>query len=182
MLSRVWFFATPWTVAHQTPLSIELFRQEHVWVAISSSRGPSRPRDQTRVPYVSRIGWQILYHQRCRWAFCFAAPSSASQCGAFFLALLSFVVTLSLWVVLPRTMALITIQSLTYNCNCVPLQLLTEGSLCVSGNKNNQSWGKVWGNFWVNYLLPGALKLFFLFLALGLNDNLFWMVKTVETC
>ena len=28
-LSRVWLFATPWTVAHQAPLSLELSRQEH---------------------------------------------------------------------------------------------------------------------------------------------------------
>ena len=29
VLSRVWLFATPWTVAHQAPLSMGLFRQEH---------------------------------------------------------------------------------------------------------------------------------------------------------
>ena len=29
LLSCVWLFATPWTVAHQAPLSIELSRQEH---------------------------------------------------------------------------------------------------------------------------------------------------------
>ena len=28
-LSRVWLFATPWTVAHQPPLSMEFFRQEY---------------------------------------------------------------------------------------------------------------------------------------------------------
>ena len=28
-LSRVWFFATPWTVAHQAPLSLGFFRQEY---------------------------------------------------------------------------------------------------------------------------------------------------------
>ena len=33
------------------------------WTAISSSRGSSRPRDQTRVSYVSCIGRQTLYHQ-----------------------------------------------------------------------------------------------------------------------
>ena len=32
------------------------------WVAISSSRGFSQPRDQTRVSCVSCIGRQILYH------------------------------------------------------------------------------------------------------------------------
>ena len=32
------------------------------WVAISSSRGSSRPRDQTCLSFVSCIGRQILYH------------------------------------------------------------------------------------------------------------------------
>ena len=32
------------------------------WIAISSSRGSSQPRDQTRVSCVSCIGRQILYH------------------------------------------------------------------------------------------------------------------------
>ena len=27
--SRVWLFATPWTIAHQTPPSMEFFRQEY---------------------------------------------------------------------------------------------------------------------------------------------------------
>ena len=32
------------------------------WVAISYSRGSSRPRDWTRISYISPIGRQILYH------------------------------------------------------------------------------------------------------------------------
>ena len=32
------------------------------WVAMPSSRAPSRPRDQTHVSYVSFIGRQVLYH------------------------------------------------------------------------------------------------------------------------
>ena len=32
------------------------------WVAMPSSWGSSRPRDQTRISYVSCIGRQILYH------------------------------------------------------------------------------------------------------------------------
>ena len=46
-LSRVWLFATPWTVAHQALPSMGFSRQEY-WVAISS-RGSSWPRDRTRV-------------------------------------------------------------------------------------------------------------------------------------
>ena len=34
------------------------------WVAISSSRGSSRPRDQTTVSYISCTGRWILYHKR----------------------------------------------------------------------------------------------------------------------
>ena len=33
------------------------------WVAISSSRGSSRPRDGTHISHVSCIGRQVLYHQ-----------------------------------------------------------------------------------------------------------------------
>ena len=32
------------------------------WVAISFSRGPSRPRDPTQVSQVSSTGKQVLYH------------------------------------------------------------------------------------------------------------------------
>ena len=48
LLSHVQFFETPWTVAHQVPLSMEFSRQEY-WVAIPFSRGSSRPRDWTWV-------------------------------------------------------------------------------------------------------------------------------------
>ena len=37
------------------------------WVAISSSRGSSRPRDQTHVSYISCIGKQILCHSSATW-------------------------------------------------------------------------------------------------------------------
>ena len=44
--SRVRFFATPWTVARQAPLSVEFSRQECWNGLVPSSRGSSRPRDQ----------------------------------------------------------------------------------------------------------------------------------------
>ena len=49
-LSRVRLFVTPWTAAHQAPLSMGFSRQEY-WrgVAISFSRGSSQPRDRSRV-------------------------------------------------------------------------------------------------------------------------------------
>ena len=41
-LSHVRLFVTPWTVAHQTPLSVGFLQARTVeWVAISSSRGSS---------------------------------------------------------------------------------------------------------------------------------------------
>ena len=52
--------ATPWTVACQAPLSMEFSRQEY-WVAISFSRGSSRPRDRTCIPYIVSPS---LSHQR----------------------------------------------------------------------------------------------------------------------
>ena len=56
--SRVWLFATLWTVAHQAPLSMGFFRQILEWVAISFSRDSSQPMDWT---CISCIGRQILY-------------------------------------------------------------------------------------------------------------------------
>ena len=44
-LSCVRLFVTPWTVARQAPLSIKILE----WVAVSFSRGSSRPRDGTWV-------------------------------------------------------------------------------------------------------------------------------------
>ena len=60
VLICVWFFVTPSSVAHQAPLSMAFSRQEQV--AISYSRGPSQPRERTRISCISCIGMQILYH------------------------------------------------------------------------------------------------------------------------
>ena len=54
-----WLFATPWTVAHQAPLSMEFSGQEYWRVAISYSRGSFQLWDQTCASCISR---QILYH------------------------------------------------------------------------------------------------------------------------
>ena len=57
LLSCVWLSATPWTVAHQAPLSMEFSRQEILeWVAISYSRRSSQPRDQTHIFCISGTG------------------------------------------------------------------------------------------------------------------------------
>ena len=60
--SRVQFFVTLWTVAHRAPLSMGFFKQEYLWVAVSSSCGSSPPSEQTCIFCVSFIGRWILYH------------------------------------------------------------------------------------------------------------------------
>ena len=61
VLSRVWFFATLWTVTGQVPQFMLFSRHEMLkWVAISFSRGSSWRRDQTQLSCVSCIGGQIL--------------------------------------------------------------------------------------------------------------------------
>ena len=56
MLSRVQLFVTPWPATCQAPLSMGFFQARIVeWVAISSSKGSSRPGDRTGVPCVSCI-------------------------------------------------------------------------------------------------------------------------------
>ena len=72
VLSPVWVFATPWTVAHQAPLSMGFPRQEYwsglpfpsfaISLPFSFTKGSSWPRDQTHISCVSCIGRQILYH------------------------------------------------------------------------------------------------------------------------
>ena len=60
--SRGWPFVTPWTVAHQAPLSMGILQARTLeWVAISYSKGSFWPRDWT---YISCISRQVL----CHWA------------------------------------------------------------------------------------------------------------------
>ena len=64
-LSHVRLFATPRTVACQTPESpVHGILQARVlaWIAISSSRGSSRAGDRTCVSCGSCIGRRILHH------------------------------------------------------------------------------------------------------------------------
>ena len=59
LLCHVWLFVTPWTIACQAPLFVKFFRARILeWVAISSSKGSSQPRDWT---HESCIGRWILY-------------------------------------------------------------------------------------------------------------------------
>ena len=50
VLSCVWFFVTPWAVAHQAPLSMGVLLGGILeWVATPFFKGSSRPRDRTWV-------------------------------------------------------------------------------------------------------------------------------------
>jgi len=50
VLSPVQLCATSWTIARQAPLSMGILQARILeWIALSSSRGSSQPRDQTQV-------------------------------------------------------------------------------------------------------------------------------------
>ena len=58
VLSHVGLFCDPNTAAHQAPLSMEFFQTRILeWVAISSSRASSQPRDQNSVWCL--LPWQV---------------------------------------------------------------------------------------------------------------------------
>ena len=63
LLCCVWLSATPWTVAHQAPLSTGFPTQEY-WSGLpfSPPQESSWPRDQTHISCVSSTVRQILYH------------------------------------------------------------------------------------------------------------------------
>ena len=53
-LSGVQLFAIPWTITCQAPLSMGILQARILeWVAMSSSRGPSQPKDQTQVSLIA---------------------------------------------------------------------------------------------------------------------------------
>ena len=63
VFSCLWLFETPWTVAHQTLLSMEFSRQEY-WSGLSFPFPGDLPNTGTEptVSCVSCIGGQIIYH------------------------------------------------------------------------------------------------------------------------
>ena len=60
VLSRVWLFVTPGTVAHQAPLSMRFPRQEY-WNGLTFPSAGDLPNPEIE-PVSSFIGRQILYH------------------------------------------------------------------------------------------------------------------------
>ena len=61
-LSRVWLFVTPWTVCSPPSSSIHGILQARIleWVAISFSRGSSRPRDRTQVSHIIGFPYKLI--------------------------------------------------------------------------------------------------------------------------
>ena len=56
LLRHVRLFETPWTVAHQAPLSMGMLQARVLeWVAMPSSRGSSQPRDWTPVSHIAPV-------------------------------------------------------------------------------------------------------------------------------
>ena len=54
--SHVQLFATPWTIAHQAPLSMWILQAIILeWVDMSSSKGSTQPRDRTQVSRIAGI-------------------------------------------------------------------------------------------------------------------------------
>ena len=50
----VWIFVSPWTVAHQAPLSMGILQARILeWIAMPSSMRSSQPRDQTQVSCIA---------------------------------------------------------------------------------------------------------------------------------
>ena len=65
VLSHVWLFVTPWTVAHQAPLVTEISRQEY-WSRLSFSTPGDLPNPRTEPVSLCLLNWQtdslLLHH------------------------------------------------------------------------------------------------------------------------
>ena len=63
VLSWLWLLETPWTIAHQAPLSMEFSRQEY-WSGLPFPFPGDLPNAGTEptVSCISCIGGQIIYH------------------------------------------------------------------------------------------------------------------------
>ena len=58
---HVWLFATPWTLAHQAPLSVGILQARTLeWVAMPSSRGSSVYTYGPHLPYPFLCWWTFM--------------------------------------------------------------------------------------------------------------------------
>ena len=71
--SCVWLFATPWTVAHQAPLSMGFSRQEY-WSGLPCSPPGDHPNPgmESKSHYATCVGRRVLYHlgSHCSYRCC----------------------------------------------------------------------------------------------------------------
>ena len=80
--SRVQPFATPWTIAHQAPLSVGILSARILeWVAKPASRASSQPRDQSQV---SRIAADYLPSEQTGKPIIVWVPQKTEQEGMMF--------------------------------------------------------------------------------------------------
>ena len=76
MSNSLW---APWSIACQSPYAYGILQTRILpWVAMPSSRGSSRPKDQTCISCVSRFGRRILYHQHHMISYATAVKSLQS--------------------------------------------------------------------------------------------------------
>ena len=84
--SGVWLFATPWTATRQAPLSLGILQAGILeWVAMSSSRGSSQPKDWT---HCRRILYQLSYQANPLVVLCFIISLFVLVLMCFFLSVL----------------------------------------------------------------------------------------------
>ena len=61
----VWLFATPWTLAHQVPLSMEFSRQEYwSWLPFPSSGDVPNPGIKSSLPHYRQIPYHLSHQRR----------------------------------------------------------------------------------------------------------------------
>ena len=70
MLSCIWLFATPWTVAHQAPLSMEFPRQEY-WSGCHFLLQGIFPKQGSKLRLLYLLCWQVDTLPLC----CLGSPS-----------------------------------------------------------------------------------------------------------
>ena len=67
-LSSVWLFVTPWTVAHQAPLSMGILQARILeWVAMPFSSRPLQPRDPSQVSHFASRFFTIWATRKAQW-------------------------------------------------------------------------------------------------------------------
>ena len=98
MLSHVWFFVTPWTVAHQAPLSMEFSRQEY-WSGLPFPSSRDLPNPGIKPTALESPALQVeslllsrLFQLWCLWSIC-AEVSHLPPCSRYWLYLYWYLIS-----------------------------------------------------------------------------------------